>query len=308
MKWIKITPTRTDSAGNGYYRGEDGVMRYGNPKNGYMRLTLEEQEKRRQAEAAKQTEAEREAKMEERHRFMDRQNAASAALGKDYSRLVVTGFVGSLLAVMIYLLLFGAVVSSLITLWPNYIRTLISDYSCMIFSASYRMKYLLIALLHTVHVVAAFSLLVHCFSRMSPEESIGWQASFFFKRFFAISVVIGVLSNVVEGRFELIPSIVESVVLGFGYTILPTLLLYYWAYHISGRKRFFHHLAGVLCDRVPGRGKPFIIMGVLTLIFDALFVISKVGTYSTWLSADTTVFLMFGFIGVFSIYFGKIGD
>lgn len=38
---MKVTPTRTDSRGTGYYRGENGRYYYGNPRNGYMKETRE---------------------------------------------------------------------------------------------------------------------------------------------------------------------------------------------------------------------------------------------------------------------------
>ena len=43
---MKVRPTCTDSAGNGYYRGTDGKYYYGNVKNGYLKETLEERNKR----------------------------------------------------------------------------------------------------------------------------------------------------------------------------------------------------------------------------------------------------------------------
>lgn len=44
---MKVRPTRTDSAGNGYYRGENGKYYYGNYKNGYLKETIEETNRRR---------------------------------------------------------------------------------------------------------------------------------------------------------------------------------------------------------------------------------------------------------------------
>lgn len=43
---MKVRPTCTDSAGNGYYRGTDGKYYYGNVKNGYLKETTEERNKR----------------------------------------------------------------------------------------------------------------------------------------------------------------------------------------------------------------------------------------------------------------------
>lgn len=43
---MKVKPTCTDSAGNGYYRGTDGKFYYGNVKNGYLKETIEERNKR----------------------------------------------------------------------------------------------------------------------------------------------------------------------------------------------------------------------------------------------------------------------
>lgn len=43
---MKVRPTCADSAGNGYYRGTDGKYYYGNVKNGYLKETLEERNKR----------------------------------------------------------------------------------------------------------------------------------------------------------------------------------------------------------------------------------------------------------------------
>ena len=37
---MKVRPTWTDAAGNGYYRGSDGKYYYGNVKNGYLRETI----------------------------------------------------------------------------------------------------------------------------------------------------------------------------------------------------------------------------------------------------------------------------
>lgn len=46
--------TRTDAAGNGYYRGADGKYYYGNIKNGYLKETNEERTKRLAREKAQQ--------------------------------------------------------------------------------------------------------------------------------------------------------------------------------------------------------------------------------------------------------------
>ena len=43
---MKVRPTWTDAAGNGYYRGSDGKFYYGNVKNGYLRETIQERNAR----------------------------------------------------------------------------------------------------------------------------------------------------------------------------------------------------------------------------------------------------------------------
>lgn len=49
---IKVRPTRTDAAGNGYYRGTDGKYYYGNVKNGYLKETIQERNQRLARESA----------------------------------------------------------------------------------------------------------------------------------------------------------------------------------------------------------------------------------------------------------------
>lgn len=51
---MKVKPTRTDAAGNGYYRGTDGKFYYGNVKNGYLKETIEERNRRIAKEQNKQ--------------------------------------------------------------------------------------------------------------------------------------------------------------------------------------------------------------------------------------------------------------
>jgi len=51
---MKVKPTRTDSAGNGYYTGDDGKYYYGNAKNGYLTET-EAEAKKRLAKASRQS-------------------------------------------------------------------------------------------------------------------------------------------------------------------------------------------------------------------------------------------------------------
>ena len=47
---LKVHATRTDSAGNGYYRASDGYYYYGNAQNGYLVET--EETKRLKAQKA----------------------------------------------------------------------------------------------------------------------------------------------------------------------------------------------------------------------------------------------------------------
>ena len=59
---MKVRPTWTDAAGNGYYRGSDGKYYYGNAKNGYLRETIQERNarlaKERNVQIQKQKQAE----------------------------------------------------------------------------------------------------------------------------------------------------------------------------------------------------------------------------------------------------------
>lgn len=59
---MKVRPTWTDAAGNGYYRGSDGKFYYGNVKNGYLRETIQERNarlaKERNVQIQKQKQAE----------------------------------------------------------------------------------------------------------------------------------------------------------------------------------------------------------------------------------------------------------
>ena len=59
---MKVRPTWTDAAGNGYYRGSDGKYYYGNAKNGYLRETIQERNARlareRNVQIQKQKQAE----------------------------------------------------------------------------------------------------------------------------------------------------------------------------------------------------------------------------------------------------------
>ena len=59
---MKVRPTWTDAAGNGYYRGSDGKYYYGNVKNGYLRETIQERNarlaKERNVQIQKQKQAE----------------------------------------------------------------------------------------------------------------------------------------------------------------------------------------------------------------------------------------------------------
>ncbi len=82
---MKVKPTSTDSAGNGYYRGDDGNYYYGNTKNGYLKETRQTAKIRIKKEKAQ---AEREVS-KKNHR--ENMNAA----------MLSSGYVGSNAAVVI---------------------------------------------------------------------------------------------------------------------------------------------------------------------------------------------------------------
>lgn len=54
MSILNVHATKTDSAGNGYYRASDGYYYYGNAQNGYL-VETEETKRRKAAQAAQNT-------------------------------------------------------------------------------------------------------------------------------------------------------------------------------------------------------------------------------------------------------------
>jgi len=295
-KRVKVTPMRTDSTGTGYYRAEDGTYLYGNPKNGYMKLTLEEQKKRRlKAEVQEEAEGRRQKKQMELD-ALHRMRAEHRSDDDTLAGILAGTLVGVIFVTMLYVFLLCGLAYSLTVLWPTYIKdTLLGFVDIFKF---FSLKHLLFVLLYAAHIAAIWGLLASRIKEISPADLPGKCAADYAKRAGVVSLVIFVLIGILQNT-TYYPSLGESFfnclssgINGILYVILPTLIVYYWAFHRSGEKGFLKYLAGSVCSRVPS--KLIIALGVLALPISFI------------MKGDPS-FYAFIFGGIFSIIFGILG-
>lgn len=270
-KIIDVEATRTDSHGNGYYRGSDGRYYYGNTANGYLTETLEEQRKKNRQAFLKQEEQRKKTWAQEEQRkaqLKQEMYAAPAtntgAVGSGLEILFVTVSFGAMMATVLYILLVIGVAFSITLLWPEYIRTLIWSYGYAFSASAYQFQAVLAALLRTIHFCGMICLFVRCFCATAPERQTFGGVSFFAKASVIFTAVMLTLIDLVSGNFFLLGSILGGLFMGVGYTILPALVLHYREYRLSGQKRFIRHMAEVICGTTPGHGLVFKILGGLT--------------------------------------------
>ncbi len=118
----KVWGTRTDSTGTGYYRGDNGKYYYGNPRNGFLTETIDEQNKRRaREEANKKADAPQPVQ----------QNTSGGRSGGGSYGLDLFEFIAStagLATVLCVCFLFGLFTALLVS-WPRYISVLVDCYS-----------------------------------------------------------------------------------------------------------------------------------------------------------------------------------
>lgn len=306
-KWVKVTSTRTDSTGSGYYRAEDGRYLYGNPKNGYMRLTLEEQEKQRQqAEAQASAQSERQRNLAE----LDAIRAGAAQAGSGGSdhleSLLVAGGLGALFGVFLYCSVVIGLFFSVTTMWPDYIKSTVWGLS-HIFGGLTLIDFLRFAL-QAAHIGGLVLLFVKALRKDASAQPPDAAASSYAKPAFAVTFVIylvlGAIKTRGSGLVTMLFSSLFNTLLGALYIILPTLILYYRAYRAGGGRGFVKYLAQDVCERLPGGNKIPLIMGVLTILLSLVLLLSVAwGVGGSDLMNGVTCLLM----GVFGVVFGILG-
>lgn len=312
-KWVKVKPTRTDSTGSGYYRAEDGTYLYGNPKNGYMTLTLEEQKKRRlEAEAQSATETERQRKLAEREAYKAaRAEAERARAGSDglFTGLLMVGFLGSLLAVCLYCAIVFGLFYSVTTLWPRYIKSTL--WGLLHIFRGLTLTETLGYVLQAAHISVLVLLFVKVLRKPEPAQPPKAEARSFTRPAYALTFVVYLILGTAESWES---GIVMALIDGLLYAllsamllVLPALILYYRAYRANGSRGFVRHLAQSVCNRLPGKNKIPFVVGILTILFALITLLAViVGPGSINVSSIMPV-VTFLLAGVFSVVFGKLG-
>lgn len=284
------------SDGTGHYQGSDGRMRYGNPKNGYMTDSLEQQEIDRQKRDQMQIEEDRKRRLEERDAMRSSKtdetlsNALSAGAG---SGLAATAVLGAMMALILYGAMCFLFLEAVIVAWPDLLDQLFLEYRWGDATLG--------TVLRTVNAAGLIGLFVLGLRRVADGQDCVKQ---YIVLAIALTVVTGAVSDWAAGAFHLFNLILYAF-RGLRLAVLPALILYYREFKRDGGHRFPRYLAWKLCSRLPGCSKVFQILGVATCVVAVLGVLLLWGNTPPFQIAVTFLALMV--CGLMGVYIGRAG-
>lgn len=285
------------SDGTGYYQGDDGRMRYGNPKNGYMPDSLEQQESDRQKWDQMRIEEERKRRLEERDAMRSASKTEETPLSPVSAGagggLAATLVLGAMMALILYGAMCFLFLEAVIAAWPDLLDQLFLEYRWG--------NATLGTALRTVNAAGLIALFVLALRRVADGQDCVKQ---YIALAIALTVVTGAVSDWAAGAFHLFNLILYAF-RGLRLAVLPALILYYREFKRDGGHRFPRYLAWQLCRRLPGCSKVFQILGVATCVVAVLGVLLLRGNTPPFQIAVTFLGLMV--CGLMGVYIGRVG-
>lgn len=294
---IKLRGTRVGSDGTGHHEGTDGRMYYGNPKNGYVTDSLEQQENDRQKRDNMQIEEDRKRRLEERDAMRATSETEETSLGAVSagagSGLAATVVLGAMMALILYGAMCFLFLEAVIVAWPDLLDQLFLEYRWG--------NATLGTALRTVNAAGLIGLFVLELRRVADGRDCVKQ---YLWLAIALTVVTGAVSDWAAGAFHLFDLILYAF-RGLRLAVLPALILYYREFKRDGGHRFLRYLAWKLCHRLPGCSKVFQILGTATCVVAVLGVLLLRGNMPPFQIAVTFLGLMV--CGLMGVYIGRAG-
>lgn len=217
---MKFTGTCTNSQGTGYYRGENGKYYYGNPQNGYLRKTRQQQ-KEDDAKAAGRAQAD----AEQRRSIESARDAiAKSAPVKEgglfcfleyLAGFVVLGSVVTSFTIgILFVALFATAIALIIFSWPTYIGFLID---------ALKGGNLFLGIPMILFAVFYCGYFLRCVRTVWIKKQLKAR-KFFLICTLVVAIPVGILFFL-TGEFHIISSLIEAVFAGLSLSSLPGFLL-----------------------------------------------------------------------------------